>query len=50
MSWDEFKAEIDRQLAAAGKDGTVQIRYTDIGCDDPEVDARAIADNVLIIE
>ena len=29
MTWDQFKTQIDEALAAAGKDGSIEIDYID---------------------
>lgn len=30
MTWDEFKAKVDAELKARGKDGSIEIDYIDM--------------------
>lgn len=31
MTWNEFKAEVDKKLELVGADGSVEIQYIDVG-------------------
>lgn len=38
MTWNEFKAEVDRQLSESGMSGNEELEYIDVKCDMPSED------------